>query len=417
METNEAVSAAEQDRAIGPAGQPAGKAQALVLLSINTMPILASASLVPSLPIFMKHFSAVTGSRYLVPMIITLPTLCIGLFSTLAGVVSDRWGRRRLILAALVLFTVCGVAPLLWADLSSIFAARFGLGIGEAVMLTAGNTLMGDYFGGEVRRRWLSYSMVLGAIVGALVLLSGGFLAGLWWRAPFALYGVGAVLFATAAIFLWEPPRRNPKASEMSNGARASRFPLQRALVVAAVTFLAGVPYFAQNTQHGRIFAGLGLKTPFEISLFATLSGLGTITGSIAFRKLSVLTIERLLAVILLIFAFSFIGLSMHPPLWAGTGLDIFSQIACGLSYPTLLAWALNSFAPEHRGRGVGVWSATFFASSFISGLLVGFIDQFTPDFLHTMGVLGWGCAAGALLVLIRPRILAVPVPSSATST
>jgi len=395
------------DVEVGPGGQLAGAPQALTLLTINTMPILASASLVPNLPLFLAHFAAVPGATFLVPMIITLPTLCTGLFSTVAGVASDRLGRRPLLLSALLLFTICGVVPLFLDDLRWIFAARFGLGVGEAFMLTVGNTLMGDYFGEIARRRWLSYSMVLGAATGAVILLSAGYLGTRWWRAPYALYGVGAILLTAAWLNLWEPRRRPAVARTALPGSGVNprvpdnRFPLARALAIAAVTLAMGLPYFAQNTQHGRIFAGLGLKTPLRISEFATVSGVGTIIGSLSFRRLSVLRTERILSIVLLVFAFSFIGFSLHPPLPFGMALDVISQFACGLCYPALLAWTLNSFAMEHRGRGVGMWSASFYVSSFFSGLLVSLIGQWEPDFLRSMGLLGWGCAASAAFLLL----------------
>jgi len=48
----------------GNAHAVAGARQALVLICLNAMPILANASLVPSLPNFLKHFAAVPGANF-----------------------------------------------------------------------------------------------------------------------------------------------------------------------------------------------------------------------------------------------------------------------------------------------------------------------------------------------------------------
>lgn len=397
-------SAGEQAPAIGPRGRPAGAAQALVLIGLNAMPILANASLVPSLPNFLKHFADVPGAAFWVPMIITLPTLCIGLFSTVAGVLADRWGRRRLILCALGLFVSCGMAPLLLEELHWILLARVGLGMAEACTLTAGNTLMGDYFSGETRRKWLSYETILGPLIGSVILISGGYLGTVWWRAPFALYGVGIIVFLAALLLVWEPPHRKAQAAN----APVGRFPWGTAALVSLGTLIAAMPFFSQNIQHGRIFAALGLTSSFQISLFAMIASVGTIIGAYTFRVLPIRRIEQILVLVFGLFAFSFVALSFKPPLPIGTAIDAVGQFAGGMCYPAVLAWALSRFPPEYRGRGVGVWSGSFYVGSFVSGLLIGFIGRFTDGFLESLGVVGFACAAVAL-ALLASNLLARP--------
>jgi predicted MFS family arabinose efflux permease len=67
-------------------------------------------------------------------MIITLPSLGIVLLGPLAGVMADRWGRRRLQLWALALFALAGMAPMVLDDLRWILCAQAILGVAEAVL-------------------------------------------------------------------------------------------------------------------------------------------------------------------------------------------------------------------------------------------------------------------------------------------
>jgi MFS family permease len=110
------------------------------------MPILPLISLVPNLPRLMRHFASVPGHDFLVPMIITVPSIGIVLLAPLAGAFADRWWRRRLLLCALALFSVASLTPLLLDDLQSILVAQSIVGIGEAIIMTVANTLLGDYF-------------------------------------------------------------------------------------------------------------------------------------------------------------------------------------------------------------------------------------------------------------------------------
>jgi MFS family permease len=291
---------------------------------------------------------------------------------------------------------VCGLAPLVIEDLAWILAARFGLGIAEACTLTAGNALMGDYFTGDARRKWLSYEMILGPVIGSGVLIAGGYLGTLWLRGPFALYALGLVVLAGALLVVWEPPRRARDERRASGG----QFPWKTAALVAVGTLCAAMPFFSQNIQHGRIFAGLGLTSSFDISLFAMIASAGTVIGAYTFRRLPPRRIEQTLVVVFGLFAFSFISLSFKPPLGIGTAIDAVGQFAGGMCYPAVLAWALSRFPAEYRGRGVGVWSGSFYVGSFVSGLLIGYIGRWTGDLLQSLGVVGVACAIAALGLL-----------------
>ena len=132
-----------------PANRVFGAGVTLVVL--QTLPTLAIASLVTTLPDLFRTFADQSHSQLLVPMILTVPALCVALFSGLLGWLSDRYGRRVILLPSLVAFALFGIAPLLVDGLVPIIATRFVVGIAEAGILTVGNALMGDYFAGEER--------------------------------------------------------------------------------------------------------------------------------------------------------------------------------------------------------------------------------------------------------------------------
>ena len=85
----------------------AGANQALALILALTLPLTPLLALVPNLPQLFEHFAAAPGHDFLVPMILTIPSVCIALLAPIAGSVVDLFGRRRLMLFASALFTVC----------------------------------------------------------------------------------------------------------------------------------------------------------------------------------------------------------------------------------------------------------------------------------------------------------------------
>ena len=80
----------------------------ITLILAGLMPVLALSGLVPALPQLFQQFAAEPNRELLVPMIITVPSLCVALFSGFAGAIADRWGRRPLLLVSLFAFGALG---------------------------------------------------------------------------------------------------------------------------------------------------------------------------------------------------------------------------------------------------------------------------------------------------------------------
>jgi MFS family permease len=396
------------------ARREAGSIQGFVLILVNTMTILAMASLVSSLPKMFAHFKDLPGKEVLVPMILTVPTLCIGLFAGLAGAASDRWGRRPMLIGALAMFAIVGLMPMLFDNIWLILLSRLGVGLAEAVIPACGNALMGDYFQGERRQRWLGYQAMGGPALGSIVLLAGGALGTISWRLPFIIYTIGGGLALIAVLLtIWEPAR--PTRAEIAADPLPP-FAWGRAAKVGAVTMATALLFFLQNVQHGRIFAGLGVDSPARISVLVMAASIGTIIGGYAFKRAPFRRIEQLLAGVYFFFAISYIGLYLSPNYVIGTAFDFIGQFAGGFSFPVLIWWTLSQFDVRNRGRGAGVWSSCFYVSSFLSPLLMSFIGNWTPNFLASVGVVGFICAiVAAFLIAASVRnMIRSPTPAVA---
>jgi MFS family permease len=376
---------------------PAGISQALAVTFANTLPTMAIASLVPVLPTLFAHFKEVPHEELLVPMVLTVPSLCVALFSSPIGAAADAWGRRRILLTALVAFAIAGLAPLLFDDLYAIIASRFIVGIAEAAILTVTNVLMGDYFEGESRKRWVGLQTSISPFVGSSYVLAGGVLGSWSWRGPFLLYLLGLVAWAAAWLVLYEPTRSAKPADPRSVYARR-RFPWSSTWLVGSVTLVYSTVFFVQNIQHGRIFADLGVESPARISVIVTLASMGTAAGGFAFRNIRMRPVGILLALAFGCYGVSYIGLAWAPDYRFGLPIDAIGQFGCGFGLSVLIAWALSKYDYENRGRGMGIWGACFFLGQFLSPPLMTLIAHGRLSFLQSVGVLGAACLVFALI-------------------
>jgi sugar phosphate permease len=73
------------------------------------------------------------------------------------------------------------------------------------------------------------------------------------------------------------------------------------------------------------------------------------------------------------------------------------NQIGSGMILPTLITWATRDLSFEIRGRGTGLWTASFFLGQFLCGLVISAIAS-----------LAGGLAAAFLLVGIVALVVAV---------
>ena len=384
-------------------GRPPGAPQAFVLIFAMLMPVAGIVSLAPNLPQFLAHFADVPNHEFLVPMILTIPALCNALFSPFAGMLADRFGRRRMLLAALLVQSAFGLAAYLLDDLYLILATRVAVGIAEATIMTTANALLGDYFNTDERKKWLSYQSIVGPIAASSLILAGGALGTLSWRYPFLLHVLSLAMFAWAWWMTWEPGR-GVDPLEPRDSAPAPAFPLRAMAIVCAITLLSSVLYFVQPIQIGRIFADLGASTPGHISIAMAIASGGVVLGGLLFRKLSSLPTQRLLAIVYLLYGIGLVSLGLAPNLFAGVPLSMIGQMGNGILIPILVSWALGTVTFHHRGRGMGLWNSCFWIGQFLSPLLVAAVTKFSGGLLPSVLAIGLGCCVLSASTFLWPR-------------
>jgi MFS family permease len=393
----------------------AGVAQAVTLIGIGMLPTLAIVSLVPNLSQLFGHFRDVPNHELLVPMVLTVPSLCIALFAPVAGWLTDRWGRRRLLLISLVFYSVVGLLPLVLDNLYQIIASRFVVGLAEAAILTVGNALLGDYFEGEERRKWLGWQTIAGPVIASLLVLAGGALATRSWHGPFVLYALGLVVLFFSIIYIWEPRSVVAQAPTMGRNPEPL-FPWGATVLMGAVTIAIAILYYVQAVQLGRIFGDLGVATPWKTSIMVTIASVGIVLGGWAYHRIARASVPKVIALILLAYGIGYLGLSRSPDYLVGLPFAVIAQFGNGLTIPALVSWALSQYDFAHRGRGMGFWGSCFFLSQFLSPPVVLSLQHFTGTFLAAVGALGVLCLLAAAGVFVGSRVRAA-APSRAERT
>ncbi|MFT4197870.1 MAG: MFS transporter, partial [Pseudoxanthomonas sp.] len=93
-----------------PAGRDTGFATGLSLILPIALSTMGAVLLAPIVPKLFEQFHDLPNAGYWIPALLSIPALCIALFSPFVGALADRIGRRRLLMIAMVVYSLCGMA-------------------------------------------------------------------------------------------------------------------------------------------------------------------------------------------------------------------------------------------------------------------------------------------------------------------
>lgn len=205
--------------------------------------VLSNSMLIPVLPALQRGLDI---TLFRAGLIITAFSIVAGLVIPWAGVGSDYWGRKTIMVPALFLFglggLLAGLAPLLTdkAVYPWIIAGRIIQGVGGGGMYQVALALAGDIFQSNERAKamgLLEASNGLGKVISPIL---GAALGMLTWYAPFFAYPVLAWAAGAGVWFVVkEPPRAKPARGLKSYGEDLAEVFRQRWRPLAAV-FAAG---------------------------------------------------------------------------------------------------------------------------------------------------------------------------------
>lgn len=372
-----------------------GLPQLLVLLAGSCLSVLGAVLIAPVLPQLASAFAGTPGADVLVPIVLTAPALLIGLTAPFAGFVADRIDRKRVLLLAMPAYAVFGTAPLYLGSLGAILASRVLVGLCEGAIMTCCTTLIGDYWSGARRARYLGLQTLVTTLSATVFLALGGALGASGWRTPFWLYAVAAPLAIPMAVKLWQPTRPSTPAV---------RAPWRQLAVPCLVTFFGGVVFYALIVELSFVLTGVGVTSTGTIGLVSATMSLATAAGAHAFGRRSSRTPRALLPVE---FGLAAVGLlvvfATGSPVVITLGAVV-TGFGTGMLLPTLLTWAVNGVSFDRRGRGTGLWTGALFLGEFACPLALAAVGAGAGGLQGGLAVLGIAAAVAAVLTAVFLR-------------
>lgn len=173
---------------------------AILLLMINIFLIFTGVGLViPIMPTYMNELH-INGS--MVGLLVAAFSLSQLICSPIAGRLSDTWGRKKMIVSGMVIFSVSEGLFGIASDPTLLFAARMLGGIGAAFIMPAVMAYTADITSEKERGKGMGYinaAITTGFIIGPGI---GGYIAEFGIRVPFYAAGIAAAIAAVITLLV-----------------------------------------------------------------------------------------------------------------------------------------------------------------------------------------------------------------------
>jgi MFS transporter, DHA1 family, multidrug resistance protein len=317
-----------------------------------------------------------------VQLTLSLFVIGFGGAQLIIGPLSDRFGRRPVVLAGLAVYVFASALCALSPSIKMLIAARFLQALGCCSAVIMGRAIVRDAYDPAHSARvvarassWLSLAPLIGPILGSYLQVSFG------WRAAFMALGLlSAVVLAFTVAYLPETNlHKDKRATEMSGllanyryvlGARDFwAYSLPGALSYGAIfSFISGSSVVlikvlqVPTTVFGYCFA-------FGVSGYM----LGTLLCRRLLPKIGMARAFRLGSGVAL--ATGILFLSLVAAGVAHWGLVVaamfFTMGAHGINFPVAQSGAVSPF-PQQAGTAAGLMGALYMGIAFVVGSVVG---------------------------------------------
>lgn len=383
---------------------PAG--MLLLLMALTGLGQMATNLVVPSLARMVADLSLELEQAGL---IISALLLGIGLGQLVVGPMSDRHGRRPVLLAGLVLYVLAGIGAVLAESGGALLLARLLQGFGASAGLALPRAIARDRFEGALFLRVTSLLTLAMAVMPGLAPAIGGAVAGRFgWRAALAVSAAAGAL-ALLAVLLSLPESHHARqrgaglADSLAGYARVLHCRPFLAYALASGAAIGGA--YAEVAAAQALFQGhLGWATG-SISLAAALFALGFLVGGLAAPRLRLGPAQRIQLGIALMLgsALALLGLALAGRLGgeAAIALIMLSQAGVGCMAPPAIGLALLAVEGA-AGTASAVLGALHMALGAASAAVIGLLAaQIAPGLPAVL--LGFSLMALLALRLARP--------------
>lgn len=373
------------------------KIQKLSILSLSFISLIATAAMAPALNGIQLHF--INAPETLIKLVVTLPALICIPIGLLNKAFMKFISKKNLIIIGLILYTIGGLSSSLSPNIYVLLFTRAILGLGLGVTAPLSLVLIGDFFHGKERAKFMGFATATTNLGGIISTLFVGFLVSLGWRYSFLVYAVAIIVLFLIVFFLPNDYENNEE--KLSTGNIEEDIKLNKGIFKYAIlVFLGLIAFYAIPTNMDFL---VKLRNLGGASTAANIVSIGTLTSLISamiFPKL-IKIFKRYFSLIIFISMFlGFIILgTAHsmPMILLGA---IFVGFGFGDVIPFGMLFASNLVHKTHTALAILIVTTGLYFGEFVSPLILQFLSK-TLNIQNVTGSLFGACIVCIVALLV----------------
>jgi DHA1 family bicyclomycin/chloramphenicol resistance-like MFS transporter len=338
---------------------------------------LATDLYLASLPHLATHFAVSPAS---IQQTLSFFVIGFGTAQLVSGPLSDRFGRRPVLLGGLTIYILASLACALSSTLDLLVAARFIQAIGCCTAAVVARALIRDVYAPAEGARVLARASSLLSLAPILGPILGGYLqVGFGWRAAFLFHTFFCIVLLAAALRWMAETNLKPNPAATRNLLSIYRrlasadffwaYTLPGALSYAAIfTFISGSSFLLIDVLHVPT-ANYGYCFAFGVS--------GYLSGTLVCRRLlsrlglaHTMTLGTIISLCAGLLFLLLVLARVHH--WAVVvGCLFLTMFAHGINFPCAQTGAVAPF-PREAGAAAGLLGFITMLAALITGTWVG---------------------------------------------
>ena len=352
----------------------------ILLAAVSALGPVGMQILLPALPVIKQTFDV---SNDVAQLTLSLSMLAIAIGTLVYGPLSDKYGRKRVMLVGIVITLVGSIVCFLADSIVLLISGRFVQAFGGAVGLVLARAIVRDVYGSEEAARVIATLVMVMVVLPMMSPALGGEL-----MHQFGFESVFIIIaFASAIAFvfllLWLPetlaepvPFEGVKSMLMTfSNLFASRVFCGYAFCVTFVS----VVFFSFISAAPEIMVSVLKRPPTEYGYYFIMIPAGFMTGNYVARHFGKTTsIDNMIAIgasigvigIVLALLLQILGMSSPVALFLPIALAVFGN---GITLPNAQAAAINEF-PKYAGTASGLTGFLQMAVSSVAAQAVALI-------------------------------------------
>lgn len=387
----------------------------LPILAVALLSIIATAAIGPSLGIIEMSFPGVNPT--LIKSIVTIPALICIPVSLLSNTLSRLMRKKYLLILGLIIYLAGAILCYFSNNIYLLLTSRGIFGVGLGIIAPMSLVLVGDFFDGKDRAKYMGYSSAssnIGAVIATPIV---GFIASADWHNIFLIYLVAFPILLLVIFLL-------PKVGPFDTYAPENHVEYKHSdtkhvklnlgvFKYAIIIILAFITFYSVPTNMALLIKARHFGNAETSAILITIDTLFAFISALLFGRVLKIFKEALILISFVIITIGLVILILsNTVVIMGIGVVLIG-IGFGLIVPYSLFYSAKSVHSKHTSLAITIVTTSIYVGEAICPIILDYIAKA----LNLGNVIGSFYAAAILGVVAIIFSIFVIVTSRAKAT